>query len=179
MSGNTNPRMSEFIILDNIDVTSDVLGIYILLPEEWMEWNRVGHAYYVLSDMQWRQEYDAARRTQTPFAFASTSTTSTSSTSPTSNTRADDIFNSVFEELLRPEVAHPMPFWRILGGGSGTVLGFILANVPGLLLGAVIGYRMGEIRDNKGVSVMEAFGRLPWEQKAQLLTGLAKKFVGI
>lgn len=134
----------------------------------------IGEAYFVLSDPQRRQSYDAARRNKTPFTFT------TSPSTPTNpSTRADDVFNGVFEELLRPEVAHPMPFWRVLGGGSGTILGFIFANIPGMFIGGIMGYRMGQIRDNKGVSVMEAFSRLPREQKAQLLAGLAKKFIGV
>lgn len=48
-------------------------------------------------------------------------------------------------------------FWGLLGGGSGAALGFIVANVPGALAGAVAGNRLGAIRDAKGKSVYSVF----------------------
>lgn len=48
-------------------------------------------------------------------------------------------------------------FWGMLGGASGGALGFIVANVPGLLAGAVAGNRLGAIRDAKGKSVYAVF----------------------
>lgn len=48
-------------------------------------------------------------------------------------------------------------FWSMLGGLSGGTLGFIVANVPGLLAGAVAGNRLGAIRDARGKSVFAVF----------------------
>lgn len=48
-------------------------------------------------------------------------------------------------------------FWSVVGGASGGALGFIIANVPGLLAGAVAGNRLGAIRDTKGKSVYAVF----------------------
>lgn len=72
-------------------------------------------------------------------------------------------FGDVFEEMLREEgLAEPngsanSRFWGLLGGASGASLGFIVANVPGLLAGAVAGNRLGAIRDAKGKSVYAVF----------------------
>lgn len=72
-------------------------------------------------------------------------------------------FGDVFEEMLREEgMADPNGtannrFWGMLGGASGGALGFIVANVPGLLAGAVAGNRLGAVRDAKGKSVYAVF----------------------
>lgn len=72
-------------------------------------------------------------------------------------------FGDVFEEMLREEgMADPNGnannrFWGMLGGASGGALGFIIANVPGLLAGAVAGNRLGAVRDAKGKSVYSVF----------------------
>lgn len=73
-------------------------------------------------------------------------------------------FGDVFEEMLREEgMADPntnrptSKFWGVVGGLSGGALGFIMANVPGLLAGAVAGNRLGAVRDAKGKSVYAVF----------------------
>lgn len=48
-------------------------------------------------------------------------------------------------------------FWSIVGGVSGGALGFIVANVPGMIAGAVGGNRLGAVRDAKGKSVYAVF----------------------
>lgn len=48
-------------------------------------------------------------------------------------------------------------FWSILGGVSGGAMGFIVANVPGALAGAVAGNRLGAVRDARGKSVFSVF----------------------
>lgn len=48
-------------------------------------------------------------------------------------------------------------FWSIVGGVSGGAMGFIVANVPGALAGAVAGNRLGAVRDTKGKSVYSVF----------------------
>lgn len=88
----------------------------------------------------------------------------------------------MFEEMLREE---GMPasgaetaegyFWSIVGGLSGGAIGFIVANFPGALAGAVAGNRLGAVRDKKGKSVYEVFQELPQEDKAKLLSRLAAK----
>ena len=54
-------------------------------------------------------------------------------------------------------------------------MGFIVANFPGMLAGAVAGNRLGAVRDAKGKSVYQVFGELPQAEKAALLGELAKK----
>ena len=66
-------------------------------------------------------------------------------------------------------------FWSIVGGVSGGALGFIVANAPGAIAGAVAGNRLGAVRDAKGKSVYEVFLQLPQNDRARLLTELAAK----
>ena len=49
-----------------------------------------------------------------------------------------------------------------------TGLGFIVANMPGLVLGAFAGNRIGAIRDAKGKSVAAVFSELGATQKAEV-----------
>ena len=51
---------------------------------------------------------------------------------------------------------------------SGGGLGFIVANLPGLMVGAVAGNRLGAIRDAKGRSVAAVFSQLGGNQKAEV-----------
>jgi hypothetical protein len=66
-------------------------------------------------------------------------------------------------------------FWSVVGGLSGGAMGFIIANFPGMLAGAVAGNRLGSIRDAKGKSVYEVFQNLGQDDKARLLSQLAAK----
>jgi diphthamide biosynthesis protein 4 len=87
----------------------------------------------------------------------------------------------VFEEMLREEGmaeegGRPTGrFWSILGSLSGGALGFIIANFPGMVAGAVAGNRLGAVRDAKGKSVYEVYQALPQSEKARLLGQLAAK----
>ncbi|KAH0595730.1 hypothetical protein MHUMG1_06278 [Metarhizium humberi] len=69
----------------------------------------------------------------------------------------DAQFSDVFEEMMREEGmaedgsnAPTSKFWSLVGGLSGGALGFIIANFPGMLAGAVAGNRLGAVRDAKG-----------------------------
>ncbi|PKS06507.1 hypothetical protein jhhlp_007255 [Lomentospora prolificans] len=90
-------------------------------------------------------------------------------------------FGNVFEEMLREEGmadqngAPTRSFWSIIGGVSGGALGFIVANVPGMVAGAVAGNRLGAVRDAKGKSVYAVFLELPQDDRARLLSQLAAK----
>ncbi|KAF1953970.1 DnaJ-domain-containing protein [Byssothecium circinans] len=91
-------------------------------------------------------------------------------------------FGNVFEEMLREEgmaegdQATPTgKFWSIVGGLSGGAMGFIMANFPGMVAGAVAGNRLGAVRDAKGKSVYSVFQELPQADKARLLSDLAAK----
>ena len=66
-------------------------------------------------------------------------------------------------------------FWSIVGGLSGGAMGFIMANFPGMVAGAVAGNRLGAVRDAKGKSVYSVFQEMPQADKARLLSGLAAK----
>ncbi|KAF2499635.1 DnaJ-domain-containing protein [Lophium mytilinum] len=91
-------------------------------------------------------------------------------------------FGGVFEEMLREEgmaegeKASPTgKFWSVVGGLSGGAMGFIVANFPGAVAGAVAGNRLGAVRDARGKSVYAVFGELPQADKARLLSDLAAK----
>lgn len=47
-------------------------------------------------------------------------------------------------------------------------MGFIVANLPGLMVGAYAGNRLGAIRDAKGKSVAAVFSELGGSQKAEV-----------
>ncbi|EEP82981.1 conserved hypothetical protein [Uncinocarpus reesii 1704] len=101
---------------------------------------------------------------------------------PQSESFSSDQFGSMFEEMLREESmaadaaeAAGGYFWSVLGGLSGGAIGFIVANFPGAVAGAVAGNRLGAVRDKKGKSVYQVFQELPQEDKAKLLSRLAAR----
>ncbi|TFK76967.1 DnaJ-domain-containing protein [Pluteus cervinus] len=159
----------------------------------------VADAYYVLSDSNRRQQYDtlysarASERTTDPNAstgfFSQFSSFFPGGNAPPGGaaagegpgaTRPDagNVFTDVFDDLLRPEVERRVPWWSYLGAVSGGGLGFIVANIPGLMLGAVAGNRLGAIRDAKGKSVAAVFNDLGAAEKAEILRALALKLLG-
>lgn len=95
---------------------------------------------------------------------------------------SNEQFGDVFEEMLREEGlaqgqnAEPTgKFWSLVGGLSGGAMGFIVANFPGAVAGAVAGNRLGAVRDARGKSVYAVFQELPQSDKAKLLSQLAGK----
>jgi len=154
----------------------------------------VADAYYVLSDPIRRKEYDAlysskaqADRSTDPKAssnffhqFASMfgGTAKDKNNGREQRPDAENVFADVFDELLRPEVERHTPWWSYLGAACGGGLGFIVANMPGLMIGAFAGNRIGAIRDAKGKSVAAVFSELGATQKAEILRALAFKVLG-
>ncbi|KAF8078480.1 DnaJ domain-containing protein [Lyophyllum atratum] len=153
----------------------------------------VADAYYVLSDPKRRSEYDALYdsrpdRTSDPnsssnffsqFAgmFGGPGAERAGATQG-ERPNAEGVFADVFEELLRPEVDRVVSWWSYLGALCGAGLGFIIANIPGLMLGAYAGNRLGAVRDAKGKSVAAVFSQLGGSQKAEILRALAMKVLG-
>ncbi|TFY77452.1 hypothetical protein EWM64_g6557 [Hericium alpestre] len=163
----------------------------------------VADAYYVLSDPQRRREYDALYSSRPGAEKSSDPNASTSFFNTFANMFAgagggptgagegaagqgaagqrpdpEHVFSDVFEDLLRPEVERRTPWWAWVGGISGAGLGFIIANIPGVLVGAYAGNRLGAIRDAKGKSVAAVFAQLGGAQKAEVLRALALKVLG-
>lgn len=66
-------------------------------------------------------------------------------------------------------------FWGIVGAVSGGAMGFIIANAPGAIAGAVAGNRLGAVRDTRGKSVYSVFQELDQPAKMRLLGELAQK----
>jgi hypothetical protein len=174
-------------------------------PTRTKRFQQINDAYYTLSDVTRRRDYDAARAFHT---FPSSETEQAESNGDTANeeiprqppggftwssffggtrteqeeeTRSNTQFGSVFEEMLREEgmassdSAPTGKFWSIVGGLSGGAMGFIVANFPGAIAGAVAGNRLGAIRDARGKSVYAVFQELPQADKARLLSDLAAK----
>lgn len=56
-------------------------------------------------------------------------------------------------------------------------MGFIVANLPGLMVGAYAGNRLGAIRDAKGKSVAAVFSELGGSQKAEVSTQFIESVV--
>lgn len=78
--------------------------------------------------------------------------------------------------MAEDEGARPTgKFWGMVGGLSGGAMGFIVANFPGAVAGAVAGNRLGAIRDKRGMSVYSVFQELDQGDKARLLSNLAAK----
>ena len=57
------------------------------------------------------------------------------------------------------------------------MLGFIVLNVPGAIIGGYYGNRAGKVRDMKGVSVYDAYCKLSTERRQEILANLGKKFL--
>ncbi|ORY11248.1 dnaJ chaperone-like protein [Clohesyomyces aquaticus] len=167
------------------------------------KFQQINDAYYTLSDAGRRRDYDATRsffpgaaspdfedEEEIPratgggfpwsaFGFGSAPA---GSTEESHNRFSSEQFGGVFEEMLREEGmaegqnATPTgKFWSIVGGLSGGAMGFIVANFPGMVAGAVAGNRLGSVRDAKGKSVYAVFSDLPQADKARLLSDLAQK----
>ncbi|KAL1965619.1 hypothetical protein VTN77DRAFT_5296 [Rasamsonia byssochlamydoides] len=174
-------------------------------PARTREFQRINDAYYTLSDPGRRREYDEARKQhfrdgrdetvkeeETPRGGAGGfpwSSFSFGGSEHERQNRDSEQFGTIFEEMLREEglandeqdslgrrrTAPTKRFWSIVGGISGGALGFIIANLPGALAGAVAGNRLGAIRDAKGKSVYDVFLELPQADKAKLLSELATR----
>ncbi|GAW09417.1 hypothetical protein LENED_011569 [Lentinula edodes] len=145
----------------------------------------------MLSDATRRKEYDSLRASKTSSERSTDSKSSynffsqffggsSAGTQAEANQQpdAEGVFTDVFEELLRPEVERRFPLWGYVGAACGGGIGFIIANVPGAMLGAFAGNRLGSIRDAKGKSVASVFNELGGSQKAEILRALAMKVLG-
>lgn len=97
------------------------------------------------------------------------------------NKYSNEQFGSVFEEMMRDQGMAEndnrpnKTFWSVVGTVSGGAMGFIVANFPGAVAGAVGGNRLGAIRDKKGKSVYSVFQELEQPEKMRLLSELATK----
>ncbi|KAI8844265.1 DnaJ domain-containing protein [Chytridium lagenaria] len=131
-------------------------------PAATAKFQEIAQAYYVLSDKDRRDAYDRACKSDSKYKTDE-------------NVDPQQMFGNVFDELLVPEVPNPVWFWQPIGGAAGTVLGFIVFNIPGAVFGYWMGSKMGKVRDMKGVSVYEAFAKLGKDKKAEILSHIAKK----
>ncbi|KAJ3304332.1 hypothetical protein HDV03_002947 [Kappamyces sp. JEL0829] len=128
-------------------------------PDATVQFQSVADAYYVLSDKERRTAYDS----EMAFKFDEPVNPIT-------------VFGEMFNDLMVPEVPNPSYFWQPIGTISGIMMGFIVLNVPGAVIGGYYGNRAGKIRDMKGVSVYEAYCKLSHEKRQEILANLGKKF---
>ena len=156
-------------------------------PARTKKFQQINDAYYTLSDPTRRRDYDSARTYHSfstndyedgdpdteeiprqgpkpsggfPWSSFGFGAKSDADEEHFSNEQ----FGGVFEEMLREEgmaegqEARPTgKFWSVVGGLSGGAMGFIVANFPGAVAGAVAGNRLGAVRDAKGKSVYSVF----------------------
>ncbi|CAF9906378.1 MAG: hypothetical protein HETSPECPRED_006163 [Heterodermia speciosa] len=174
-------------------------------PARTKKFQKINDAYFTLSDPSRRRDYDSARQYHGFSSGASDSDPEEEIPRPPPGSTggggfpwpsfgfgakssaeeehySNEQFGGVFEEMLREEgmaegaEAKPTSkFWSVVGGLSGGAMGFIVANVPGALAGAVAGNRLGAVRDARGKSVYSVFQELPQGDKAKLLSELAAK----
>ncbi|KAL8975699.1 MAG: hypothetical protein Q9197_000041 [Variospora fuerteventurae] len=167
-------------------------------PARTKKFQKINDAYYTLSDPSRRRDYDSARsfhgfsgnstgdsdpeeeeiprpRAPPKGGFPWSSFGFGAKDDHEEEKFSNEQFGSVFEEMLRDEglaegqEAKPTgKFWGLVGGLSGGAMGFIVANFPGALAGAVAGNRLGAVRDARGK-------KLPQGDKAKLLSELAAK----
>lgn len=171
-------------------------------PARTRKFQQINDAYYTLSETSRRRDYDAARTfhfggaededeaEDVPrpsgagggFPWSAFGFGGGKASQKEEAKFSEEQFGGVFEEMLREEglaegsEAKPTgKFWSLVGGLSGGAMGFIIANFPGALAGAVAGNRLGAVRDAKGKSVYSVFQELPQGDKAKLLSELAAK----
>lgn len=153
-------------------------------PVRTKKFQQINDAYYTLSDPTRRREYDSARsyhgfptgdedsdpdtedipRQEKPTGGFPWSAFGFGAKNAQEESFNNDQFGGVFEEMLREEgmaegkEAKPTSkFWSMVGGLSGGAMGFIVANFPGAIAGAVAGNRLGAVRDARGKSVYSVF----------------------
>ncbi|KAJ3343510.1 hypothetical protein HDU93_008169 [Gonapodya sp. JEL0774] len=125
----------------------------------------IADAYYTLSDIGKRRDYDSRHQ------------------APSSHVNANGLFTEVFEDLLRPEVDGRVRqtsrgTFTTVGGVSGAGIGFIVANVPGAIVGGVVGGALGMIRDRKGMSLLDSFNQLPTETRQEIIKVISGIIMG-
>lgn len=133
------------------------------------EFVMLADAFYTLSSPDRRAEYDLVRKrdaAQIELAVAAKKITT-----------PEELFLQAMEPLIRTELEQVGWVWRVVGGVSGACLGFIMANIPGAAVGAVVGGQLGEIRDKKGKSCYEVFYDLSSDQRKMVLIAIAKKLL--
>ncbi|KAF2485838.1 DnaJ domain-containing protein [Neohortaea acidophila] len=169
------------------------------------KFQQINDAYYTLSDPTRRKDYDASRNHFHGFASSSAQNDADNEDVPPPqaggssfpwsafgfggkasseqdrNTFSNEQFGGVFEEMMHDEglaeedKTPNRRFWSVVGAVSGGAMGFIVANMPGAIAGAVGGNRLGAIRDKRGKSVYSVFQELDQPEKMRLLSELASK----
>ncbi|KAJ1499923.1 hypothetical protein HMI54_015087 [Coelomomyces lativittatus] len=145
-------------------------------------YEELNQAYFVLSDKERRLKYDRTR--QKPSSSASNSVALTSVFFPGASEHMD-FFDSVFADLIENEIKEEHQksistqgsLWKSLGTMSGSILGFIFANIPGAMIGAVVGFKAGQVRDKTGRSVMDVWRSMNPDKRRSILNRLVQKLL--
>jgi len=131
--------------------------------------HQLADAFYTLSDPARRQQYDEARQRDMKSIYDALVGSKTKN--------SDQIFVDAFEEVMRPEVEKIGWVWWGAGAVAGGTLGYIIANIPGATVGALVGGKMGQVRDRKGKSLYEVYGDLNHSQRHDVIMAIAKKVI--
>ncbi|KAI9595279.1 DnaJ chaperone [Syncephalis fuscata] len=132
--------------------------------ERQQRFQQLADAYYILRNEERRCAYDKARKRGEH-----------SSRWQNAHTDPEEAFANAYDELMRPAVERPGFIWRVLGGGSGAALGFIIANTPGALVGVALGSQLGRVRDMKKKSVYSVFKELDDHHRQAIIDSVLNK----
>ncbi|RKP24784.1 DnaJ domain-containing protein [Syncephalis pseudoplumigaleata] len=129
--------------------------------ERVQRFQQLADAYYILKDTDRRRAYDSARkRGKHPERWRN------------AHADAEAMFAEAYDALMRPAVEKPGYRWRVLGTGSGAALGYIIANIPGAVMGTYIGSKLGKIRDMKEKSVYAVFKELEEHHRQAIIDSM-------
>lgn len=173
-------------------------------PKRTKKFQAINDAYYTLSDSTRRKDYDERRKfhtgsfseddeeegipqhqpPKTSGSFFSFGGRRGSQEEKFANEQFEGAFAEMMDEAAMAsdttdngdsQAPKRGVFWSILGGLSGASLGFIIANFPGAATGAVVGAKLGGLRDSKHQSVYATFQELPQNDRARMLSELAAR----
>ncbi|KAI9216239.1 DnaJ domain-containing protein [Blastocladiella britannica] len=105
--------------------------------------------------------------------------------------KLNDVFEDVFAEMIERELGDMDADeaaqvraereqsrgrgWGLLGSASGIAMGFIIANVPGAVVGGIAGYKVGHVRDRTGKAVIEVWQDMTASQRSTVLGRIARQ----
>lgn len=103
----------------------------------------INDAYSTLNDPMQRRQYDRQRQQTPPDQLFNPLEQQEPKSPGEPQSKADDVFADVFEELLSEELgagsqsssSTSSGIWQPVGAMSGASLGFIMANIPGAIAG--------------------------------------------
>jgi curved DNA-binding protein CbpA len=134
-------------------------------PEQLLQFQEIGDAYYTLSDLHRRNEYIAADRQLQYFLGDATSTAE----------ERQPLYLQQF--LVAVNISLQKTYaWTITGLMSGAVAGFVVAGPVGAVAGAGMGSYSGSVRDTTGQTILQQYQSYTLEQKFAIFKKLCTQF---